>query len=136
MPFAAIRLQLWGVPADSSHDAVRSPDPATDPVAYNEICQQTPTAPDCGLPLYWPAPPQSLKTSAGMHRFTWDMHYDPIAGGGGGAMSHGVSGRPDADLDAGLGAGCGGSHGCVHLRAVRSHHRAELVLERGGLGTP
>ena len=43
-----------------------------------------PTAPDCDLPLYWPAPPQVLKTSAGMHRFTWDMHYDPIPGGGGG----------------------------------------------------
>ena len=25
-------------------------------MAYNKICQQTPTAPDCGLPLYWPAP--------------------------------------------------------------------------------
>ena len=38
-----------------------NPDPATDPVAYNKICQQTPTAPDCGLPLYWPAPPDVLK---------------------------------------------------------------------------
>ena len=61
----------------SSTDPVRKPDPATDPVAYNKLCQQTPNAPDCGLPLYWPAPPQVLKTSAGMHRFTWDMHYDP-----------------------------------------------------------
>jgi hypothetical protein len=67
----------------SSSDPVRSPDPATDPVAYNKLCQQTPTAPDCALPLYWPAPPQVLKTSAGMHRFTWDMHYDPLPGGGG-----------------------------------------------------
>jgi hypothetical protein len=57
---------------------VRSPDPATDPVAYNKLCQETPNAPDCALPLYWPAPPQVLKTSAGMHRFTWDMHYDPL----------------------------------------------------------
>jgi photosystem II stability/assembly factor-like uncharacterized protein len=76
----------------SSHDGVRSPDPATDPVAYNKICQQTPTAPDCGLPLYWPAPPQTLKTSAGMHRFTWDMHYDPIPGGGGGGRGGGGGG--------------------------------------------
>jgi len=68
----------------SSKDPVRSPDPATDPVAYNKICQATPAAPDCALPLYWPAPPQVLKTSAGMHRFTWDMHYDPLSGGGGG----------------------------------------------------
>jgi photosystem II stability/assembly factor-like uncharacterized protein len=78
----------------ASSDPVRSPDPATDPAAYNKLCQQTPNAPDCGLPLYWPAPPQVLKTSAGMHRFTWDMHYDlfpgmPSAGrfGGGGAMA-------------------------------------------------
>jgi len=77
----------------SSKDPVRNPDPATDPEAYNKLCQQTPTAPDCALPLYWPAPPQILKTSAGMHRFAWDMHYDPLpnstaggrGGGGGGA---------------------------------------------------
>ena len=49
----------------SSKDPVRSPDPATDPVAYNKLCQATPTAPDCGLPLYWPAPQQVLKTVGG-----------------------------------------------------------------------
>ena len=76
----------------SSKDPVRSPDPATDPVAYNKICQATPTAADCGLPLYWPAPPQFLKTTAGMHRFTWDMHYDPLAGGGGGGRGGGGGG--------------------------------------------
>jgi photosystem II stability/assembly factor-like uncharacterized protein len=73
----------------SSADKGMSPDPATDPVAYNKICQQTPTAADCGLPLYWPAPQQVLKTSAGMHRFTWDMHYDPIPGAGGGGRGGG-----------------------------------------------
>ena len=73
----------------SSSDPVRNPDPATDPVAYNKLCQENPTAPDCGLPLYWPAPPQILKTSAGMHRFTWDMHYDPIPGMGGGGRGGG-----------------------------------------------
>ena len=73
----------------SSTDPVMNPDPATDPVAYNKLCQQTPTAPDCGLPLYWPAPPQVLKTSLGMHRFSWDMHYDPLPGGGGGGRGGG-----------------------------------------------
>jgi hypothetical protein len=73
----------------NSTDPVRSPDPAIDPEAYNKICQQTPTSPDCGLPLYWPAPAQTLKTTAGMHRFSWDMHYDPIAGGGGGGRGGG-----------------------------------------------
>jgi hypothetical protein len=81
----------------STTDAVRSPHPATDPVAYNKICQQTPTEADCALPLYWPAAPQVLKSSAGMHRFIWDMHYDPIpgavaggrgGGGGGAAVPH------------------------------------------------
>jgi hypothetical protein len=76
----------------SSKDVVRSPDPGTDPVAYNKLCQQTPTAPDCGLPLYWPAPQQVLKTTAGMHRFSWDMHYDPIGGGGGGRGGGGAGG--------------------------------------------
>ncbi len=73
----------------SSKDQVRHPDPATDPVAYNKLCQQTPNAPDCGLPLYWPAPPEVLKASAGMHRFTWDMHYDPIPGTAGGGRGGG-----------------------------------------------
>jgi hypothetical protein len=68
----------------SSADRAPSPDPATDPIAYNKLCQETPNAPDCGLPLYWPAPPQVLRTSAGMHRFTWDMHYDALPGSGGG----------------------------------------------------
>ncbi len=73
----------------SSKDPVRSPDPATDPVAYNRICQETPGAPDCGLPLYWPAPQQVLRAGAGMHRFVWDLHYDPIPGGGGGGRGGG-----------------------------------------------
>ncbi|HTS78195.1 MAG TPA: hypothetical protein VMG40_18425 [Bryobacteraceae bacterium] len=81
----------------SSNDPHMSPDPALDPAAYNKVCQERPTAPDCGLPLYWPAPQQILKTDAGMHRFTWDMHYDPLpgmtsggrgGGGGGGAVPH------------------------------------------------
>ena len=80
----------------SSSDPVRNPDPARDPVAYNKLCQQTPTAPDCGLPLYWPAPPQVLQTTAGMHRFTWDMHYDPLPGGSGGGGRGGFGGANGA----------------------------------------
>ena len=62
----------------SSDDPMLDPDPAVDPVAYNRVCQKTPSAPDCGLPLYWPAPQQRLATSAGLHRFMWDMRYQPI----------------------------------------------------------
>lgn len=78
----------------SSSDPVRSPDPAIDPAAYNKVCQETRNAPDCGLPLYWPAPQMTISTRAGMHRFSWDMHYQPITegfgrgGGGGGAVPH------------------------------------------------
>ena len=36
------------------------------------------------LPLYWFRPPMLLSTSPGMHRFTWDVHYQPLAGIGGG----------------------------------------------------
>ncbi|HEX3867762.1 MAG TPA: hypothetical protein VHV78_13465, partial [Gemmatimonadaceae bacterium] len=68
--------------------------PATDPVRYNAMCQQTPNLADCALPLYWPAPPTSLSAAAGMHRFNWDLHLDPIgetAGGrGGGGGSNGA----------------------------------------------
>ena len=77
----------------STSDAVRSPDPANDPAGYDRLCQQTPNAPDCGLPLYWPAPPQVLKTAIGMHRFTWDMHYNVVPGtGGGGRGGDGANG--------------------------------------------
>ncbi len=39
------------------------------------------------LPLYWYRQPQVLSTAAGMHRFMWDVHYQPLgAGGGGGGL--------------------------------------------------
>ncbi len=68
----------------SSTDPVAAVHPAIDPVAYNKVCQETPSAPDCGLPLYWPAPPMVVSARAGMHRVWWDMHYDPIGDGAGG----------------------------------------------------
>jgi hypothetical protein len=36
------------------------------------------------LPVYWFRPPVVLSPAAGMHRFTWDVHYQPLPGGGGG----------------------------------------------------
>jgi photosystem II stability/assembly factor-like uncharacterized protein len=50
----------------SSDDRAEVPDAATAPV-----------------PLYWYRAPQALSGGAGMHRFTWDLHYQPVAGGGG-----------------------------------------------------
>ncbi|MCX6545209.1 MAG: glycoside hydrolase [Acidobacteria bacterium] len=76
----------------SSTDPVPAVHPAIDPIAYNKICQETPNAPDCSLPLYWPAPPMVVSTRAGMHRVWWDMHYDPIGEGGGGRGGGGSAG--------------------------------------------
>jgi hypothetical protein len=49
----------------SSADEVFTPDPAT-----------------INLPLYWFRPLRALPASAGMHRVTWDLHYQPLDGGG------------------------------------------------------
>jgi photosystem II stability/assembly factor-like uncharacterized protein len=32
------------------------------------------------VPDSWPRPPMNLSTDAGMHRFLWDMHYQPVEG--------------------------------------------------------
>ncbi len=71
----------------SSDDPVLEPDPALDPEGYDQICRETPTAPNCRVPLYWPAPQMVLSTAKGMHRFSWDLHLEPLgeeprAGGG------------------------------------------------------
>ena len=62
----------------SSNQPALDPHPALDPVAYNKICQQRPTAPHCEVPLYWPARPLRVSSTAGFNRFAWDMRYDPI----------------------------------------------------------
>ena len=62
-----------------SSELRRNPDPALDPVAYNKVCQATPDAPDCSIPLYWPSPSRAMPTTAGMHRISWSMRYQPLA---------------------------------------------------------
>ncbi|HEY0776466.1 MAG TPA: hypothetical protein VGD56_00745, partial [Gemmatirosa sp.] len=64
----------------SSADGTPEPDPARDPAAYDRVCQRTPSAPHCDVPLYWPAPAMRISTAAGMHRVSWDLHDDPIPG--------------------------------------------------------
>jgi hypothetical protein len=44
----------------ASSDAVPAPDPKLK------------------IPRYWVRPPQPLAASAGLHRFLWDMHYEPL----------------------------------------------------------
>jgi photosystem II stability/assembly factor-like uncharacterized protein len=86
----------------SSADPVLVPDPALDPTGYDRICRENPNAPNCRVPLFWPAPQMVLSTKKGMHRFSWDLHYEPIgdepraAGGDVGA----VPGHTYPDVDA------------------------------------
>ena len=49
-----------------------------------------PDAPSAPVPIYWYRPPQSLSTAAGMHRFIWDVHYQPLPAGGGGGGRGGL----------------------------------------------
>jgi photosystem II stability/assembly factor-like uncharacterized protein len=37
--------------------------------------------PHLAIPKYWVRPPQRLSNEPGLHRFMWDMHYTPLAGG-------------------------------------------------------
>ncbi len=80
-----IRLEILDaggrvIRAYASTDPVLQPDPALEPEAYDRICQQNPAAPACEVPLYWAAPQQRLSPRAGMHRFSWDLRYDPVGG--------------------------------------------------------
>jgi photosystem II stability/assembly factor-like uncharacterized protein len=50
---------------------------STDPV-------ERPDAATTTIPLVWFRPPQLLSTAPGMHRFTWDVHYQPLDAGAGG----------------------------------------------------
>jgi photosystem II stability/assembly factor-like uncharacterized protein len=51
---------------------------STDPIT------PIPTPAEAPLPTFWYRPPQALSTAAGMHRFQWDVHYQPLGAGGGG----------------------------------------------------
>jgi hypothetical protein len=50
-----------------------------------------PDAPSAPVPTYWYRPPQSLSTAAGMHRFIWDVHCQPLPAGGGGGGRGGLA---------------------------------------------
>ena len=75
----------------SSNNAPKGPHPALDAATFDKLCQANPSGDNCGLPLYWPAPPIVLGTQQGMHRFSWDMSFDPI-----GAQDGSVGGGDDA----------------------------------------
>ncbi len=64
---------------------------STDPVE--------PIDPNLAVPTYWVRPPQRLSARAGLHRFVWDLHYTPLAGGRGlpiAAIAHNTVPTPNA----------------------------------------
>jgi hypothetical protein len=51
-----------------------------------------PDPPAAPVPIYWYRPPQKLSSAPGVHRFIWDVHYQPlpaVPGGEGGAGGRG-----------------------------------------------
>ena len=54
------------------------------------------------VPVIWYREPQGLSAAAGMHRFVWDVHYQPLPGAGGGrglpiaAIAHNTAPVPSA----------------------------------------
>jgi photosystem II stability/assembly factor-like uncharacterized protein len=51
---------------------------STDPLA------PIPEPANAPVPIYWYRSPQRLLTAPGLHRFLWDVHYQPLPGGAGG----------------------------------------------------
>jgi hypothetical protein len=43
------------------------------------------------VPVHWYRPPRPLAATAGMHRFYWDLRYQPLSGGPGGGRGGGPS---------------------------------------------
>ena len=46
------------------------------------------------VPVYWYRPPQRLEAGPGLHRFVWDLRYQPLGGGGGGRGALPISAVP------------------------------------------
>jgi photosystem II stability/assembly factor-like uncharacterized protein len=49
---------------------------------FSSSDKTAPADPALDVPVYWVRPFQPLATEAGMHRFVWDLHAAPAAGGG------------------------------------------------------
>ncbi len=49
-----------------------------------------------GVPTYWVRAPRVLSAESGMHRWVWDIHYEPLVGGGGrgGGANYPISAVP------------------------------------------
>jgi hypothetical protein len=47
---------------------------------YSSADPVPPDDPMLAIPPYWVRPPQKLSSQAGLHRFLWDLHLDPVPG--------------------------------------------------------
>jgi photosystem II stability/assembly factor-like uncharacterized protein len=47
---------------------------------YSSADPVPPIPTDLNIPTYWVRPPQVLSQEPGLHRFLWDMHYQPVPG--------------------------------------------------------
>jgi len=52
--------------------------------ASTDTVAPIPDASVAPVPLYWYRPPQRIETTAGVHRFYWDLRYQALGEGGGG----------------------------------------------------
>jgi photosystem II stability/assembly factor-like uncharacterized protein len=84
----------------ASTDPVLEPDPNRDPAAYNRVCQRNVTAPHCQFPLYWAPPSEALSNKPGVHRWSWDLRYDPLVPGSGESATGAVPGRTYRTINA------------------------------------
>jgi hypothetical protein len=57
---------------------------------YSSTDKATPPGDQGQVPWYWIRPPQVPPATAGMHRFVWDLHYEPLPG----RPSYGINAVP------------------------------------------
>ena len=60
----------------------------------------TPDPKTSTIPLYWYRPLAPLSASAGMHRFTWDVHYQPLPSNASGQAVPPMIGGPNLPIAA------------------------------------
>jgi photosystem II stability/assembly factor-like uncharacterized protein len=81
-------LNYYLASASSSPVVLEILDAAGKLVRHYSSAEPPPPLPDpsttAPLPLYWYRRPHAVSAEAGMHRFTWDVHYQALPGGGGG----------------------------------------------------
>jgi photosystem II stability/assembly factor-like uncharacterized protein len=90
---------------------------------------ENPTEATAPVPLYWYRAPQTLSGAAGMHRFLWDIHYQPIPGGGGGRGGLPIAAVPHDTVPAPSGPWAPPGQYTVTLTVDGKSHTQPLTLK-------